>query len=94
MGSWGKVLIRQLHIAEIQPGWHSWKTHAPTIVSLNPHTPRPWSWFSKVSHGVSFYLSKGEDTINSSVSVKVKLIPVVAVFPLSVSATEGKAYIL
>ncbi|CAB4005879.1 adhesion G -coupled receptor L3-like, partial [Paramuricea clavata] len=38
--------------------------------------------------------SKGEDTINSSVPVEVKLIPVVAVFPLSVSATEGDTIML
>ncbi|CAB3985460.1 fibrillin-2 isoform X2 [Paramuricea clavata] len=33
--------------------------------------------------------SKGEDTINSNVSVEVKVIPIVAVSPLSVAATEG-----
>ncbi|CAB4021379.1 adhesion G -coupled receptor L3-like isoform X2 [Paramuricea clavata] len=35
--------------------------------------------------------SKGIDTINSSVRVEVKVIPVVAVSPLFVSATEGNA---
>ncbi|CAB4010984.1 Brain-specific angiogenesis inhibitor 3, partial [Paramuricea clavata] len=33
--------------------------------------------------------SKGVDIINRSVAVQVKVIPVVAVFPLSVAATEG-----
>jgi hypothetical protein len=45
---------------------------------------------SKVSHDVSFYFSKGVDTINRSVSVEVKVLPVVAVSPLSLSAIEGK----
>ncbi|CAB4008473.1 brain-specific angiogenesis inhibitor 1-like [Paramuricea clavata] len=37
---------------------------------------------------------KGVDTINSSVPVEVKVIPVVAVFPLSVAATEGNTITL
>jgi hypothetical protein len=32
------------------------------------------------------------DTINKTVSVEVKVVPVVAVSPLSVSATEGMTY--
>lgn len=42
---------------------------------------------------ISIYYSKGEDTINSSVSVRVKVIPMVVVSPLYVVATEGNSYI-
>ena len=38
------------------------------------------------------FYSKGVDTINKSVSVQVKVVPVVVVSPLSVSATEGMTY--
>ena len=41
---------------------------------------------------INFLFSKGKDTINSSEPIEVKVIPVVEVSPLFVSAIEGAVY--